>query len=117
MDPSLLLKYPYVKKQLGSAIKPEEIFDGSYRTSRNFDPPPVFDAPTLSVFPPAVGGPAKGGGSWRNGNENYPGKLNVDEAAKWKAHQDAKEQKYLADQAAMKALQEQKKPKGRVLYH
>ncbi len=67
MDASLLLKYPYVKKPLGHAVKPEEIFDGSYRNSRNWDPPPVFAPPTVSVFPPAVGGPAKGGGSWRNG--------------------------------------------------
>ena len=114
MDASLLLKYPYVKKQLGSAIKPEEIFDGSYRTSRNFNPPPVFDAPTVSVFPPAVGGPAKGGGSWRNTVDSYPGKINVEAAAAWKRRREAKKQKIFADGAANDAASAG--PSGPVAY-
>lgn len=79
MDASLLLKYPYVKKQLGKPVKPEDIVSRGYRDMYNWDPAPVFEPPTRDIFPPAVGGPAKGGGSWRNSGPSgpYPGKVGL----------------------------------------
>lgn len=103
MDASLLLKYPYVKKQLGKPVKPEDIVNRSYRDMYNFDPPPAFEPETRSIFPPAVGGPAKGGGSWRNtGMSEYNAIMN------------RKREKAIRDQAAVDAANEG--PSGRVAY-
>lgn len=122
MDASLLLKYPYVKKQLGTPVKPEDILDRSYRSMYQDNPPPVFEPETKSIFPPAVGGPSKGGGSWRNSGHAFGmggykpsfggagSTFNPEAAAQWKAAQDAKSQKFQADQKAQRELEAKKAP-------